>query len=60
LAFVGLGIHLNHGFQSAFQSIGWKNSKWKGVMQTVGTLYSIFIAVGFSVIAIWFFLNPVN
>ena len=60
LAFVGLGIHLNHGFQSAFQSIGWKNSKWKGIMQLVGTLYSIFIAVGFSVIAIWFFLNPVN
>ena len=60
LAFVGLGIHLNHGFQSAFQSIGWKNSKWKGLMQLVGTLYSIFIAVGFSVIAIWFFLNPVN
>jgi succinate dehydrogenase / fumarate reductase cytochrome b subunit len=60
LAFVGLGIHLNHGFQSAFQSIGWKNSKWKGIMQLVGTLYSIFIAVGFSSIAIWFFLNPVN
>jgi succinate dehydrogenase / fumarate reductase cytochrome b subunit len=60
LAFVGLGIHLNHGFQSVFQSVGWKNSKWKGLMQLVGTLYSIFIAVGFSSIAIWFFLNPVN
>lgn len=60
LAFVGLGIHLNHGFQSAFQSVGWKNSKWKGLMQTVATLYSLFIVLGFSSIAIWFFLNPVN
>ena len=60
LAFVGLGIHLNHGFQSVFQSVGWKNSQWKGIMQIVGTLYSIFIALGFSSIAIYFFLNPVN
>ena len=60
LAFVGLGIHLNHGFQSVFQSVGWKNSKWKGIMQIVGTLYSLFIALGFASIAIYFFLNPVN
>lgn len=58
LAFVGLGIHLNHGFQSAFQSIGWKNSKWKGLMQTIGTAYSVLMTVGFSAIAIYFFLNP--
>ena len=60
LAFVGLGIHLNHGFQSVFQSVGWKNSQWKGIMQIVGTLYSVIIALGFSSIAIYFFLNPVN
>ncbi|MGB1004781.1 MAG: succinate dehydrogenase cytochrome b subunit [Salibacteraceae bacterium] len=58
LAFIALGIHLNHGFQSAFQSAGWKNSKWKGLMQTVGTAYSVLMAVGFSAIAIYFFLNP--
>ena len=60
LAFIGLGTHLYHGFQSVFQSVGWKNSQWKGIMQIVGTLYSIFIALGFSSIAIYFFLNPVN
>tara|TARA_R110002050_G_scaffold221441_1_gene357263 strand:+ start:37997 stop:38599 length:603 start_codon:yes stop_codon:yes gene_type:complete len=60
LAFIGLGIHLNHGFQSAFQTIGWKNSQWKGLMQTVGTVYSAIVAIGFSAIAIYFFLNPVN
>jgi succinate dehydrogenase / fumarate reductase cytochrome b subunit len=58
LAFIGLGIHLNHGFQSAFQSAGWKNSNWKGLMQTVGTVYSAAMAIGFSAIAIYFFLNP--
>jgi succinate dehydrogenase / fumarate reductase cytochrome b subunit len=60
LAFVALGIHLNHGFQSAFQSAGWKNSEWKGLMQTIGSAYSILMAVGFSAIAIYFFLNPVQ
>lgn len=60
LAFIGLGIHLNHGFQSAFQTVGWKNSQWKGVLQILATLYSVFIALGFSSIAIYFFLNPVN
>ncbi|UTW68065.1 succinate dehydrogenase cytochrome b subunit [bacterium SCSIO 12643] len=60
LAFIGLGIHLNHGFQSAFQSVGWKNSKWKGLLQTLGTVYSAVIAIGFSAIAIYFFLNPVQ
>lgn len=58
LAFIALGIHLNHGFQSAFQSAGWKNSNWKGLMQTVGTVFSAIIAIGFSAIAIYFFLNP--
>jgi len=60
LAFIGLGIHLNHGFQSVFQSVGWKNSQWKGIMQVIGTIYSVIIALGFSSIAIYFFLNPVN
>ncbi|MFT4752552.1 MAG: succinate dehydrogenase / fumarate reductase cytochrome b subunit [Salibacteraceae bacterium] len=58
LAFIGLGVHLNHGFQSAFQSVGWKNSKWKGLMQTIGTAYSVLMTVGFSSVAIYFFLNP--
>jgi len=60
LAFIGLGIHLNHGFQSAFQTVGWKNHKWKGLLQSVGTVYSAIIAIGFSAIAIYFFLNPVQ
>jgi succinate dehydrogenase / fumarate reductase cytochrome b subunit len=58
LAFIALGLHLNHGFQSAFQSAGWKNSKWKGLMQNIGTAFSAIIAIGFSAIAIYFFLNP--
>ena len=58
LAFIALGLHLNHGFQSAFQSAGWKNNNWKGIMSTVGTAFSAIIAVGFSAIAIYFFLNP--
>ncbi len=57
VAFVLLGIHLNHGFQSAFQTIGWRNNKWKGILSLLGTIYSVVIAVGFSAIAIYHFIN---
>jgi succinate dehydrogenase / fumarate reductase cytochrome b subunit len=60
LAFIALGLHLNHGFQSAFQSVGWQNSTWKGFLQKLGTAYSAIITIGFSAIAIYFFLNPVQ
>lgn len=55
LAFIALGLHLNHGFQSAFQSVGFQNNNWKGTLQTLGTLYSVLIALGFASIAISFF-----
>ncbi|HBH07223.1 MAG TPA: succinate dehydrogenase [Flavobacteriales bacterium] len=56
VSFVLLGVHLNHGFQSAFQSVGWKDNRWKGLMSGVGTVYSIVVAGGFSLIAIYHFL----
>lgn len=56
-SFVILGFHLNHGFQSAFQSMGANNSTWSVIWKRVGTIYSVVVAGGFSIIAIYLFLN---
>ncbi|NPA45398.1 MAG: succinate dehydrogenase cytochrome b subunit [Chlorobi bacterium] len=54
IGFVALGLHLNHAFWSAFQTIGWSNDVWRKRLSTIGTLYAILIAVGFSIIPLYF------
>lgn len=54
VAFVFLGLHLNHAFQSAFQTIGWNHSKYTPAIKFVGTLYALVISIGFSIIPIYF------
>ena len=55
VAFILLGLHLNHGFQSAFQSMGLNNKTWTPILKIIGTLYSVLIAGGFSLIALYHF-----
>lgn len=55
VAFILLGLHLNHGFQSAFQSIGLNNKTWTPILRLIGTIYSVIIAGGFSLIALYHF-----
>lgn len=57
VSFVILGFHLNHGFQSAFQSMGANNSTWTVIWKKVGTIYSVVVAGGFSIIALYLFFN---
>jgi succinate dehydrogenase / fumarate reductase cytochrome b subunit len=57
IAFIVLGIHLNHGFKSAFQSMGANHKKYNPLIKIVSTAYSIVIALGFSTIAIFHFIN---
>lgn len=55
LAFILLGLHLMHGFQSSMTTTGIRQEKYRKCIVNVGIAYSIFIAVGFSAIAIWFY-----
>ena len=57
LAFVFLALHLLHGFQSAFQSVGFRHNKYTLLIKKLGTLYAIVIPAGFAVIAIYHFVN---
>ena len=49
-AFMFLGFHLIHGFQSAFRTLGLDNRKYTPVVQALGVIYSVVVVAGFSVI----------
>tara|TARA_B100000214_G_scaffold167116_1_gene120010 strand:+ start:190 stop:864 length:675 start_codon:yes stop_codon:yes gene_type:complete len=51
-----LGIHLNHGFQSAFQSVGLRHKKYTPTIKMLGTAFSILITLGFVSFPIYFFI----
>lgn len=57
VAFILLGFHLSHGFASAFQSVGFRHRIYTPIIKKVGVVYFYFIAIGFSAIAIFFFLK---
>jgi succinate dehydrogenase / fumarate reductase cytochrome b subunit len=56
IAFVLLALHLLHGFQSAFQSIGF-NNKYTKTVKSLGNIYSIIIPLGFIFIALFHHFN---
>ncbi|MBD3636018.1 MAG: succinate dehydrogenase cytochrome b subunit [Crocinitomicaceae bacterium] len=53
LAFVFLSLHLLHGFQSAFQSVGFNHNKYTPWIKKLGNLYAIVVPLGFIIIAIY-------
>lgn len=54
-AFIFLGLHLAHGFTSAFQSVGAASLRKK--LEKVGIAYSIIVPLGFIFIALFHHLN---
>ena len=59
VAFILLALHLMHGFQSAFQSMGF-NNKYTSCVKSLGKWYSILIPLGFIVIALFHHFNQLN
>ena len=57
LAFIFLALHLTHGFQSAFQSVGFRHNKYTPIIKKLGMLYAIVIPAGFIVIALFHYIN---
>ncbi len=52
LAVVSLAYHLMHGFQSAFQTMGWNHPKYTPLIKAIGFGYSIFIPLLFAAMPI--------
>lgn len=49
-----LAFHLNHAFQSAFQTLGLTHSKYTPFIKFIGTIYSIIVPLGFALIPAYF------
>jgi len=57
VAFVFLSLHLLHGFQSSFQSVGFSNQKTRISLHKLGNLFAVVVPMGFIFIAIFHFIT---
>ena len=55
--FVFLWLHLNHGFWSMFQTIGWNNKKWLPRLRVIGIVVSTLIVLLFVCTAVNAFIE---
>lgn len=53
---VVLGLHLTHGFWSAFQSVGLSNAVWQSRLRVAAVIYASAIGAGFCAIPVYFML----
>ncbi len=57
IAQVALGWHLIHGFQSAFQTVGWRKGKYTSLIKNIGVVFSILIPLAFAVIPVLVYMD---
>ena len=57
ISFILLGLHLAHGFQSSFQSVGARHPKYTPMIKALGTWYSILIPAGFILVAVFHYVT---
>ncbi|MFZ4715709.1 MAG: succinate dehydrogenase cytochrome b subunit [Bacteriovoracaceae bacterium] len=60
ISMIAIGIHLSHGIQSTFQSLGVNHPKYTPFIKKVGDVSAIFIAIGFSSIPLWAYFQGVK
>ncbi len=53
VALLGLMLHLSHGVQSAFQTLGLNHPKYTPAIRKLGMLFAFVICAGFASIPIW-------
>ena len=53
---VALALHLWHGFDSAFQTLGLRHTKFGPLFRTIGRWYSVLVPLGFAIIPLYFFI----
>ena len=56
VAFIFLALHLLHGFNSAFQSVG-ANNKYTNSLKGFGKAYATLVPLGFIIIALFHYFN---
>ena len=56
VSMIFIALHLAHGFESAFQTLGLNHPKWSPLIRVVGRLYSIVVPLGFAIIPVWMYI----
>jgi succinate dehydrogenase / fumarate reductase cytochrome b subunit len=57
VSMVVIGLHLWHGFWSAFQTLGMNHPRYNGLIKTVGYTYAIGVSAGFALIPLWIYFS---
>jgi succinate dehydrogenase / fumarate reductase cytochrome b subunit len=60
LGLVALALHLLHGFQSAFQTLGINHPKYTPLIKGLGYAFSILVPLGFASMPIYFYVMHIN
>ena len=56
IGMIALAVHLWHGFESAFQTLGMKHTKLGPLFKVIGRIYSVVVPLGFAIIPVYFFI----
>lgn len=57
---IALSLHLIHGFQSAFTTLGLQHKKYTPLIKLVGLGYAILIPVAYAIIPLYMFFNHLS
>ncbi len=60
ICLIALSLHLMHGFQSAFQTLGLNHKKYTPIIKGVGLAFSILVPLGFAIQPIYVLLKSMN
>lgn len=56
ISMIAISFHLIHGFQSAFQTIGWDNNRYVPIIRFLGVwIFGVLIPLAFAAMPIYFF-----
>lgn len=53
IAAIVVGIHVSHGFASAFQSLGLNHPKYMPTIKTISKVFGVAVAIGFGSFVTW-------
>ncbi|MDM1295588.1 succinate dehydrogenase cytochrome b subunit [Sphingobacterium sp. N143] len=58
IAMAALAFHLIHGFQSAFQTLGFNHRRYIGIIRAIGVwVFGVLIPIGFAIMPLFFFFK---
>lgn len=53
---IPLGLHLVHGFRSAFQTLGWKHRKYTPIVEKISLAFAIIVPLLFAIMPVYIYI----